>query len=144
MSRVIFLDVDGVLNTKADWKRMYTLDSKCVSEFCHFAKRMQVDVVLTSSWRTGYSGGDGTDSEPICRLTEMLAKEGVRIIGKTPDLGKRRAAEVERYLYYHPEVTEYIIIDDDPAEFEKSIPGCYFVDAGMGFKDSKKIKLSKI
>lgn len=30
----------------------------------------------------------------------------------------RRAAEVERYLYSHPEIDEYIIIDDDRSEFE--------------------------
>lgn len=48
----IFLDIDGVLNTSSEWKRMYTLNANCIKNFSEFVKRTKTEVriVLTSSF----------------------------------------------------------------------------------------------
>lgn len=53
----IFLDIDGVLNRSSDWKKMYTLNTECIRRFADFVKHLkrEVNIVLTSSWRTGFS-----------------------------------------------------------------------------------------
>ena len=46
----IFLDIDGVLNTQADWRKRYTLNPLCMNGFMAYAKRcMPIAVALTSS-----------------------------------------------------------------------------------------------
>ena len=52
--RAIFLDIDGILNTRSSWRRMYQLSDSCVAEFASFAKRQDAKIVLTSSWRNGF------------------------------------------------------------------------------------------
>lgn len=143
--KAIFLDIDGVLNTQADWSKMYTLNPLCMSEFMAYAKRcMPVAVVLTSSWRKGYDGFESEkNSEPIQRLIDAFREKDIRVWGKTPDLGGRRATEIERYLDLYPEITEYIILDDNPEEFDKEIPGCFFVNPKRGFVYNRKMKFVK-
>ena len=55
----IFLDIDGVLNCKADWNKPYTINNKCLDNFVKLCKDLSkkygvVKIVLTSSWKEGF------------------------------------------------------------------------------------------
>ena len=51
----IFLDVDGVLNTKQDWKRkVYSLNPHSVEAFNRLIEEInEPKIVLSSTWRNG-------------------------------------------------------------------------------------------
>ena len=140
----IFLDVDGVLNTKADWKKkMYYLNPSCTGIFCDFLRKIKTPrVVLSSTWRNGIAR-DGTTAVHIEDLVKALRPAGISGFDKTanaPDGSRSR--EIDYYLRRHP-ADRYIILDDDPSLFEKgeSTDNLYLIDPARGFtaNDARKI-----
>lgn len=103
--KILFLDVDGVLNTDATTARFgpwYGVDDDRVSLLKEWlASRPNVSVVLSSTWRQdGY-------------LIDCLAETGISWIDTTPVLPNDiRGIEVNRWLVAHPDVSEYVIFDD--------------------------------
>lgn len=115
---VLFLDYDGVVNTPI-WDDMGT---KCrinnpfhksvnnfqavqwVSEFC---EKFNYSIVVTSTWRYG------DETYRTCLINGGL-RRGIKILGKTERLdGKCRGDEIQLYLNEHPEIENFIILDDD-------------------------------
>jgi hypothetical protein len=68
----------------------------------------EVKVVISSSWRHFF---------PLERIKEILEEYHVssnHVIGITPtDKGDNRGLEINMWLAEHPEVTQYVIIDDN-------------------------------
>jgi len=140
----IFLDVDGVLNTKADWARkLYSLNSRCVGSFCTLLSSLNdPKVVLSSTWRNGIAM-DGTTAVHIDDLLKALEPAGIKTLDKTgiaPD--GSRTKEIEHYLRRHP-VDNYIILDDDPELFDrkKRTPHLYLTSAKTGLTDADVTKI---
>lgn len=140
----IFLDVDGVLNTKEDWKRrMYSLNSKCVAAFCGLLNKIDdPQIVLSSTWRNGIAR-DGSTAAHIDDLYKALESAGIKKMDKTaisPD--GSRSKEIDYYLRRHAP-DSYIILDDDPELFElkEKTPHLYLTDSATGIteKDIKDI-----
>jgi len=113
---VIFLDFDGVVNTPM-WNEDGTrcrygmpYDNKVnnfqavqwVSEFC---QKYNYSIVVTSTWRMDKNWKE-------CLINGGL-RDGIDILGKTKVLHARRGDEVNLYLSEHPEVTNYLIFDDE-------------------------------
>lgn len=115
---VVFLDYDGVVNTP-----MWTPDGKrcCynfpndgsvnnfqavqwLSEFC---EKHGYDIVVSSSWRTA-------DNYQECLKNGGL-RDSIRILGRTPlpSSGRSRGAEITQWLDEHPDVENYVILDDE-------------------------------
>ncbi len=116
----IFLDVDGVLNCKADWNNKFFLRESCLSAFGECVRRLErqydVRVVLSSTWRAGKSVTGDTDAVQYQNLCEKLLLYGVKIHATTPVSDKGRQAEIEYYIKRN-NVENYIVIDDDPELF---------------------------
>lgn len=132
----IFLDIDGVLNTEADWARkIYTVNPKCVKEFGKLIDIIpNCRIVLISTWR------NGTEDT----LLNALFSIGVTHFDKTavsPD--GCRSREIDYYLRRHPE-DGYIILDDDASLYElgRDTPNLCVIDSLVGItqKDVKCIK----
>jgi hypothetical protein len=143
----IFLDVDGVLNTKADWRRRaYSLNAKCVEEFCSFLKKLDnPKIVLSSTWRKGIAG-DGTTAAHMEELMQALSRVGITEIDRTAEAPDgSRSKEINHYLRRHP-VEPYIILDDDPELFEqgKKTPYLYLTNPETGFTRRDAAKLRKM
>ena len=114
MKSVVFLDVDGVLNTKKscvhapsgiyvgiDEARVEIL-SKAMKLYC------MEGVVLTSTWKNLRN-----DDEDYIYLVESLNKLGIELFGKTEEKQERQRAEgVLSFLEAHPEIEEFVILDD--------------------------------
>ena len=104
---VIFLDVDGVLNTRTtvqqtpkgyqgiDDARVEVL-AKTISKFGG------ADIVLSSDWKELES----TD-EDYRYLVSKLARYGLIISGHTQDRMYKRGAGIAAYLEEHPEIKEF-------------------------------------
>lgn len=117
--KVIFLDIDGVLNHEQHYKWLMETDEPTplqrvypYSEFnpksCQLLndiiKETGAEVVVSSSWRL-----DGEN-----RLNSLFKHFGLpRIYSTTPCLNTARGIEISAWLAAHPEVTNYVIFDDD-------------------------------
>ncbi len=143
----VFLDVDGVLNTEADWARKaYSLDPTCVRSFCKLLNSLkEPKVVLSSTWRNGIAR-DGTTAVHIDDLIKALAPAGVNFLDKTgtaPDGSRNK--EIDHYLRRHPK-DSYIILDDDPDLFEQreKTPHLYLTSSKTGITDEDVKKIVKL
>lgn len=123
--RVIFLDVDGVLNSIESSLVLGTTNTLCpirvgmVKRLCHKA---EAHIVVSSSWRN--PGVEGTK--------EALRRAGGDsliqfIVGQTPKISGPRGGEIAAWLTAHPEVTSYVILDDD----DDMLPDQHFVQTSM-------------
>jgi hypothetical protein len=108
--KVIFLDIDGVLNcgqTRNPRKLPYIVDPRLLARLKRLLQLTRAKVVLSSSWRLDPVG--------------MLAAKhfGVPFMDTLPDLPKKtRRDEVLSWLSAHPRVSRYAIIDDEDDELD--------------------------
>ena len=114
--KIIFLDVDGVLNSVRDY---YSVDLVTDSHFellKELIDRTGAKIVLSSSWRMGLSIRG--------KLVQRLAEYGLEICDITPVLHfaeRKRGDEIRAWLDKHEDVTNFVILDDesDMCEFTK-------------------------
>jgi hypothetical protein len=103
--RIIFLDIDGVLNcssTKNPRKLPYVVDRKLLKRFNRLLQRTKAKVVLSSTWRYDPAG------------LFSARHWGVPFIDCTPDMPhKPRSAEIKAWLKRHPRVRRFVVIDDE-------------------------------
>ena len=110
---VVFLDVDGVLNTKTTCvyapSKMYKgVDDARVKILADSMKHSDVDgVVLTSTWKTLRE-----DDEDYIYLVDKLKQYGIKLLGKTKEKMSRREEGILDYLEANPEIQSFVIIDD--------------------------------
>ncbi len=142
----VFLDVDGVLNTEADWgRKVYSLNSACVAAFCRLLKCLhEPKLVLSSTWRNGIAR-DGTTAVHIDELLKVLEPAGINTLDKTgvaPD--GSRTKEINHYLRRHSE-DQYIILDDDPNLFDQKerTPHLYLTSSKTGLTEADVKKILK-
>lgn len=122
--RIIFCDFDGVLNSAMSFKKEINLNNKgrtpkvrvnetlCVNCTKNLQKILDahpdVQIVISSTWRTLYS---------LDWLKDKLNSYGIdgsRVIGKTPGYDiQPRGVEISQWLENWPEVTDYVILDDN-------------------------------
>jgi hypothetical protein len=108
--KVVFLDIDGVLNTKHTRNPRnfpYIADKKLVVRLRSVLSRARAKAVLTSTWRY----------DPVGLFAAKL--HGVPFIGCVPDMPRRpRHDEIRAWLKAHPRVTRYAVLDDDDDELD--------------------------
>lgn len=114
--KIIFLDIDGVLNTISNWggrliEKRFT--PACINALNRITEYTGAKIVISSSWKNimGYQ-----------ELSDLLHFVGIKgeIIGKTPLVklsGGRRGEEIERFLYEYRksefDVSSFVILDDN-------------------------------
>jgi len=136
--RVIFLDIDGVLNSEAyalkleekhrllghttcDCFQLYThIDPEAVARLNRLVVETSAKIVISSTWRKRF--------DPL-EMQSMLREHGLvaDVIGATTDGHKDpemvevhghleriyRGHEIDLWLRNHPEVERFVILDDD-------------------------------
>jgi len=109
--KVIFLDIDGVLNCKTTPNPRgfpYVVDKRLLRRLKTLLEDTGAKVVLSSSWRIDPAG-------------LFAAKHwGVPFIGICPDMpNSPRSKEVLAWLKRHPKVTRFAVIDDEDDELDE-------------------------
>jgi hypothetical protein len=108
--KVIFLDIDGVLNCKATRNPRnlpYVVDPKLLRRFKRLLDRTGAKVVLSSTWRYDPAG------------LFSARRAGIPFMDVIPDMPKRpRRDEVLAWLKRHPRVKRYAILDDADDELD--------------------------
>lgn len=115
---VVFLDVDGVLNTRTTCQRSpdgYTgIDDARVDVLSKTINKYGGgDIVLTSDWKDMRE----TDDDYIY-LQSKLSQYGLFIFGRTTGGRHDRGRGVMEYINEHPEIEDYVILDDCEFDFQ--------------------------
>lgn len=117
--RIIFLDVDGVLNSHSFPRKMFNEEGVRVFEEDILDKRAiaclkqivnattDAMIVLTSTWRKFPNSR--------ARLVQQLAEYELFIHSDTPCTGKKRGDDISAWFNLHKDIPieSYIILDDD-------------------------------
>jgi hypothetical protein len=109
--KVIFCDIDGILNTSATpnpRKLPYIVDKRLVRRLRQLTQQTRARIVLTSTWRYDPAG--------------LFSARYHRIpyLDCVPDLPHRpRRDEILAWLRKHPRVTRYAVLDDDDDELDE-------------------------
>lgn len=113
--KVIFLDVDGVLNNITTTRRtkggfVFVGESQ-LKHLKHIIDMTGAEVVLSSDWR--YDRDVPGWNDHYLELCDELLLYGIRFYGFTPELPSgHRGAEIAQWLTEHPEVSDFVILDD--------------------------------
>ena len=144
--KVIFLDIDGVLN----YTQWYVsdrnpgnlngeegdIDPLCAERINNICQVTDAKIVLSSDWRISW---------PYC--IDRLEKGGIKnglIIDKTPEhmwaehsseKYKSRGSEIDDWISQHPECNRYVILDDRTDFTEEQKPNFVHINSMYGLDD---------
>ncbi len=121
--KIIFLDIDGVLNVarslvvnrgpcyKDNPEHVARLDQTGIKLLQRVEQVTGAKFVLSSTWRLGCS---------YARLGELM---NLSIVDETPtgEINCKRGNEIQTWLVNHPDVTHYVILDDDADMLESQM-----------------------
>ena len=130
MKKIIFLDIDGVLNSKF-WNENHQreisdgtlIDESKVKLLCKLVKDTDAQIILHSGWKYWFA----SDLKPLRKEAEnlraLLEKEGLTIAGVTPDhatdeirkskkFSLVKAGEILEWLAQNKDVDRWVVLDD--------------------------------
>ena len=102
--KVIFLDVDGVLNSqqlfeKCEDDQLISVDEDNIKNLKTIVDATGAKIVLSSSWRYGWAEHSDAVQDWCQILVDILAKYDLKIIDKTEYLSSgRREDEIKDWL----------------------------------------------
>lgn len=137
--KIIFLDIDGVLNSGRSviaynykqkiyeaeqpkdpyWKKFTkcTIDEVSVGLLNRVLKEFNAHIVLSSTHRQHFPDDD-LKLARICDYLSFLGVEGHRCIGYTERFNMIRGGEIKHWIDNHPEYNmEHMVILDDSSDF---------------------------
>lgn len=132
--KVLFLDIDGVLNCEKTFVnrhneylntgvRQIELENIMIQRLSRIVFSTGAKVVLSSTWRKFfYNNGNAivANCDKGAELLQRLNNYNIEIYDITPyDENRNRAKEIYVWLMEHPEVDNFIIIDDETVNFRK-------------------------
>ena len=131
--KVIFLDVDGVLNTPSSESRCdeyIGIDDEKVEKLKKIVEKTKAEIVLISTWKKYWRKEEKLkplQDYSANYLDEKLAKQGLKAIDKTKDKANgrylSRGEGILEYVYRN-NVENYIILDDCQFDYD----GCDLTD----------------
>lgn len=139
MSKVIFLDFDGVLNAYyypkqlADrgkaWRDAFGVlfAPECVAQLERMVRATGARIIVSSSWKIPFDGETAEMALHNLRRMWQARRYPGRIDGTIPDMTYQqimdmncdgdfvchKSFEIEQWLRQHPECTSHVIIDDE-------------------------------
>ena len=131
--KVIFLDIDGVLNTPSSESRCgeyIGIDDEKVKQLKKIVEKTKAEIVLISTWKKYWRKEEKLkplQDYSATYLDEKLAKQGLKAIDKTKDKADGRfLSRGESILEYvcRNNVENYIILDDCQFDYD----GCDLSD----------------
>lgn len=152
--KVIFLDIDGVLNSRIydrqrDWTKQTEIDETRLPLVKKIVEETGAEIVLSSTWRQHWEREEKLCDGDGVYLNEVFGKFGLKIFDKTPDLGlfAERNEEINLWLKSaKEEIENFVIIDDYSYDWGKA--SAHFVKTrpkfGHGIEEEHVQKAIKI
>ena len=143
--KVIFLDFDGVITIPPKWY----LKADKIKWIKRIVDETAAKIVVSSSWRM-HTVEETRKSmiykEKRCPRNKMLYWLMDNLYDVTPwvGLGNGRGGEIQQYLNDHPEIDNYVIIDDDGDMWDSHL--YHFVQTNYedGITESEAIRAIKV
>lgn len=130
MRNIIFLDIDGVLNSNF-WNKSHQreisdgslIDVEKIKLLAELVRSTNAEIILHSGWRFWYD----SDMKPLRveaqNLSELLAKEGLKIADVTPNLTTEeirrtrkfsliKAEEILLWVASHENINSWVVLED--------------------------------
>lgn len=142
----IFLDIDGVMNNRHDW--MSKVDNKSEQfhghrMFCDEAwqllsdtcKKVNAVVVLSSSWRLGFTYGENgkvivenSNCYLSTKLIEYFNKYNIKLVGITTKAYASRGKQIMEYVRSVLEPSDkFVVIDDEYFDIKDYVSEFQFI-----------------
>lgn len=113
--KIVFLDVDGILNsndTEDVFKGFIGLDYSGIKLLREIIDATNAEIVLVSSWKHRWYKDDKVRQDDLANyLDRRLAEEGLKIIDKTEGTSDRGTGII-KWLSEHP-AESWIVLDDE-------------------------------
>lgn len=144
--KIIFLDVDGVMNNPRTLERigepkgtkggMLGMDPKLIAKIHEIIDRTKAKIVLSSTWRMG-------PWEEEMKQFGFRTEEIISVTGRDGD--RIRGAEIDQWLESHKSlnIKKYAIIDDDSDMLKKQMRMFFQTKWNTGITDKIKEKVIK-
>lgn len=125
---LIFLDVDGVLNSRNHLIEVYNqthkphsgysypFDENCLKNLQNLVLKTNSKLVIDSTWRKDVEG-----RKTLLKKLNSYNLD-IHIIGYTPVLNSTRGVEIKSFLSRLKANPNFIILDDDSADMEDLLP----------------------
>lgn len=114
--KVLFLDVDGVLNSEKYVRRHgnagLIVDPARMELLQQIIRATDAAIVLSTSWREHWSPDPSLCDAVGEEINALFARYGLTVYGKTPTLRAGREQEIAQWLRENPSVTRYAVLDD--------------------------------
>lgn len=130
MNNVIFLDIDGVLNSNF-WNDSHQkeisdgklIDIEKIRLLAKLVKNTNAKIILHSGWKFWFDSNLQPTRKESENLSRLLQQEGLIIDGMTPDFSTEeirkskkfslvKASEILAWLTKHKEIDNWLVIDD--------------------------------
>lgn len=130
MDHVIFLDIDGVLNSnmgngiyQGEFSNGKLIEEGKVCLLGELVHKTNAKIVLHSGWRFWFDNAIKPSGKEAKHLAELLRHVNIEIYDVTPDFSTEeirrtkkfslvKAKEIIAWLELHPDVCAWIVIDD--------------------------------
>lgn len=162
--KVIFLDIDGVINSERSFLASHHRLDTCASDddggvgapysirlskmtvdpiacglINRILRRVDAYIVLSSTHRKHFDGMDGVEL-----YLSQLGLDGARCVGVTPVLHKQRGEEIKHWLNERPYITHYAIVDDNTDMLSEQAEHFVQIDSAVGFSASDYQRVSEV
>lgn len=155
--RLIFLDIDGVLNSGKHFKQRVDqqndvddFDPEAVKNLNYIIEATHAKIVLSSTWRKTY--------DTVEKIQALFDKVGIKgeCIGRTPVIylaeesmckpifSCQRGTEIDHWIKKNMDnwnYRQYVIIDDDSDMLLKQAPNFFLTDNDVGLTPSVAYKI---
>lgn len=110
--RIIFTDIDGVLNSEDTFLNATVSSSIPIEEeylelLEYIVTATGAQIVITSTWRLAY------DNDDFQQFLKILGQRQIKVLDYTPALNLNRETEIKEWLNSHKDVTSFVILDDE-------------------------------
>lgn len=124
--KVIFLDIDGVLNnyqTMALTPDGYTgINNGLLKRLSTIVKETNARIVLSSTWKSEWDKNETLCTNDGKYMVNKFRQLGLLIFDKIEDVDGSlcmRGASIMKYLKSRNDIEDWVVIDDDEFDFDK-------------------------
>lgn len=152
--KIVFLDMDGVLNSHAymserakigkwdegepgfnlkDPKRwVHMIDPKGIARLNRILKETDAKIVISSSWRHAHPHRTGR----MQKILDLAGMQGGHVIDETPVMPGPRAHEISSWLAANAGAKRFVILDDGASAGEGLAKWFVHTDLSHGLQDA--------
>lgn len=139
MTKYIFLDIDGVLNSEHTFgnKISESISDQYLENLRKIIEETDAKLVLSSSWRVYFNNNIKNPNNIFAMiLLASLAKHNLELHNMTPfvkgPFSNERGLEIKTYIRQH-NITDYVVIDDEEfSDFKTHLDMSRFIQTNFG------------